>query len=346
MRLRIRAAAATAALLGSLGLLAVPAETVGQLRGDFFGMVTNIWGDVMPQRMRDLGANWIRAGCAWADVQPSPNPDSSTWNWDCPDSVMAANAQGFHVVYGLGNAPAWANGGKAQIYPPTSDHLSDWYHYCAELMRRYRGLGVVYEVWNEPNLDVFFMGSFDDYANLIRGASLAARAIDPTARISGPETSDSSTLGRASWYHDAISQLGGMLDIVTTHWYCWSSCGESAAGVAQRLTTFMNARKAELPVGVPLWLTETGLASKDDGLQAAFYDGVLTAYNANFRSARRRWTGWQNVFFYHLLADDDNTIVRLDAARTNRLAFYHYQTSILGDPYAVPRPGAGGIVSR
>jgi polysaccharide biosynthesis protein PslG len=313
-------------------------STVAPLRrGDLFGAVTHYWGDVIPVRMRELGANWARVHCSWAEVQPTPSADPTTWNWGCADQAMAAASQGFHVLYGLGYAPSWANGGRSGVYPPTPDHLGDWYHYCAELMRRYAGRGIVYEVWNEPNLDSFFAGTFDDYANLVRYASQAVRAVDPTARLSGPETSSSSTPGRQSWYHDAVTQFGGMLDVVTVHWYCGNPCGPTADAIGQQVAAYIQARAADLPEGVPLWLSETGIGTEDDAVQARFFDGVLLAYEQNFTTSRRRRPAWQNVFFYHLLAPDNETMVWLDGSRTPRLAFLHYREYILGRPFAVPR---------
>jgi hypothetical protein len=342
MRRPLAAGLVTALLLCAV-LLAVPVQEqparqgVPARRGDYFGMVTHYWGDAIPVRMRELGANWVRVHCNWADIQRSPNPDPSTWDWGCPDQAIAAARQGFHVMYGMGNAPSWANGGRSGIYAPTAAHMGDWYHYAQELMRRYAGLGIVYEVWNEPNLDKFFMGSFDDYATLVRYASQAVRAVDPTGRVSGPETSDASTAGRQTWYSDAVSQLGGMLDVVTTHWYCGNPCPGTADGIAQQVTSFIDARSAQIPEGTPLWLTETGSGARDDAVQALFYDGVLQAYREKFAESRRHRPTWQNVFFYHLLAPDDETIVRMDAARTPRLAFRRYQYWILGQPFAVPR---------
>ncbi len=306
-------------------------------RGDLFGAVTHYWGDIMPTRMRELGANWVRANCPWADVQRTPDPDPSTWDWGCPDQAMAATTQGFHLLYGLGYAPSWANGGRSSNYAPTGEYVSAWAHYCTELMRRYRGRGVVYEVWNEPNLDAFFMGSFDDYVNVVRAASQALLAVDPTGRLSGPETSSANTPGRESWHADAVSRLGSMFDVVTSHWYCSRNCPATADAIAQQVAAYVQSRTASLPQGVPFWLTETGFATPDDGRQALFYDGVLQAYQQNFTESRRRRPAWQNVFFYHLLAPDDATIVRLDPARTPRLAFRRYQDWINGPTVAVPR---------
>jgi len=306
-------------------------------RGDLFGAVTHYWGDVMPARMRELGANWVRVHCSWADVQRTPNADPSTWDWGCPDQAMAAARQGFHVMYGMGYAPSWANGGRSTNYAPTGEFVAAWAHYCAELMRRYRGLGVVYEVWNEPNLDIFFMGSFEDYVNLVRSASQALRAEDPTGRLSGPETSNLNTPGRESWHADAVSRLGSMFDVVTTHWYCGRSCGGTASAIASQLMAYLQPKIAQVPVGVPFWLTETGSDTTNDATQALFYEGVLTAYQRTFATSRRNRPAWQNVFFYHLLAPDNATIVWLDAARTPRQAFRRYQEWINDRPLAVPR---------
>jgi hypothetical protein len=325
--------------LGCAALVAAAHGLRPARRADVFGVVTHYWGDVMPQEMQQLGAGWIRAGCRWADVQPTPGPDASTWNWGCPDQVMSATDQGLRVLFGLGGTPPWANGGGADNAPPAPDHLADWYRYCLELMSRYRGRGVVYEVWNEPNLDIFFTGTLDDYLNLARNASLALRAVDPSGALSGPETSNLATQGRASWHDDAVRSLSGILDVVTTHWYCGGHCGTSAQ-IGAELRAYLAGRGTTLPPGVPLWLTETGLSSPDDAQQAAFYDAVLSAYEANFQDSRRRAPAWQNVFFYHLLADDDATIIRTDPARTPRAAFYRYQYWINQVPHAVRRRAA------
>jgi hypothetical protein len=310
-------------------------------RGDLFGAVTHYWGDVIPARMRELGANWVRVHCGWSDVQPGPNPDPSTWNWGCPDQAMAAATQGFHVLYGMGYAPSWANGGRSSNSAPTGQFVSAWAHYCTELMRRYQGRGIVYEVWNEPNLDAFFMGSFDDYVNLVRAASQALRAVDPTGRLSGPETSSANTPGRETWHADAVSRLGSMYDVITTHWYCGRNCPGTAAGIADQLTAYLQPRIAQVPEGTPFWLTETGFDTSNDAAQALFYDGVLTAYQQNFLTSRRHRPAWQNVFFYHLLAPDNSTIVRLDPARTPRQAFLRYRSWINDGAIAIPRKVPG-----
>jgi hypothetical protein len=329
--------AATAAAMTAAAQAPPRSGVAPTKRGDLFGAVTHYWGDAIPTRMRELGATWARVHCNWADIQPTPNPDPSTWNWGCPDQAISATTQGFRVLYGIGYAPSWANGGRNGIYPPTGEFLGAWAIYCTELMRRYRNRGVVYEVWNEPNLDVFFMGTLDDYVNLVRAASQAVRAVDPTGRIAGPETSDLNTPGRETWYADAVSRLGSMLDVVTTHWYCGSRCAGGPDVVAGQLTDYVRQRTAIVPEGIPFWITETGLGTPDDAAQATFYDGVLQAYLRGLSGPSRRMPAWQNVFFYHLLASDDATMVRMDASRTPRAAFRHYQAVIRGSAIAVPR---------
>ena len=47
----------------------------------------------------------------------------------------------------------------------------------------------IYEVWNEPDLRAFWLGTTDDYLKLYRYAVLGARRADPSARLGGPATS-------------------------------------------------------------------------------------------------------------------------------------------------------------
>jgi hypothetical protein len=163
------------------------------------------------------------------------------------------------------------------------------------------------------------------------------RAVDPTGRVAGPETSNLNTPGRERWHDDAVSRLGSMLDVVTSHWYCGSRCAGTPDALARQVAAYIGLRTVNLPEGVPFWLTETGMETSSDSTQALFYDGVLLAFHQNLATSRRRLPSWQNVFFYHLLASDEATIVRLDDPRTPREAFRHYQAAIRGTGTAVPR---------
>ncbi len=73
-----------------------------------------------------------------------------------------------------------------------------------------------FEVWNEPNLDIFWSGNQAEYFKLYRSTASAVKAVSPAYRIGGPATA-----GRG-WISEMIayaSQNKIPLDFISTHDY-------------------------------------------------------------------------------------------------------------------------------
>jgi len=73
-----------------------------------------------------------------------------------------------------------------------------------------------FEVWNEPNLDVFWDGSQEDYFRLYESAARAIKSVNPDYRTGGPATAGAAWLPEFIGFCDA---KGVPLDFVTTHSY-------------------------------------------------------------------------------------------------------------------------------
>jgi hypothetical protein len=128
-----------------------------------------------------------------------------------------------------------------------------------------RGQGIhVWEMWNEPDLDQFFIGTYTDYARILKVGFLSARRADPTAKILFGGLAN---LQKPDWLNDTLSVIatypdrdanGWFMDAVATHWYsyAWASFWQ-LFGVRQTLISF------GLP-GKTLWLNETGVPVWDD----------------------------------------------------------------------------------
>jgi xylan 1,4-beta-xylosidase len=112
-------------------------------------------------------------------------------------------------------------GYRGIISPPT-----DWAEWreviaalAAHLVDRY-GIDEVagwgFEVWNEPNLEVFWTGSKQDYFRLYDEAAAAVKAVDPRLLVGGPSTA------AGEWVEDLAAhaeEAGGPLDFVSSHTY-------------------------------------------------------------------------------------------------------------------------------
>jgi xylan 1,4-beta-xylosidase len=90
---------------------------------------------------------------------------------------------------------------------------------AAHLVERY-GIDEVatwgFEVWNEPNLELFWTGTREQYLRLYDLAAGAVKAVDARLLVGGPATA------AAGWipdFLDHVMKAGSPLDFLTTHTY-------------------------------------------------------------------------------------------------------------------------------
>jgi xylan 1,4-beta-xylosidase len=151
------------------------------------------------------------------------------------------------------------------IISPPAD-WAEWRHLvtalASHLVSRY-GIDEVsrwaFEVWNEPNLTVFWPGTMADYLRLYDESAHAVKAVDPRLRVGGPATA------AAEWIETLTAHAardGVPLDFVSTHTY-----GNLPLDARPSL------RRHGLD-GVPVWWTEWGVGSTHFG---PVHDGPIGA---------------------------------------------------------------------
>ncbi len=101
-----------------------------------------------------------------------------------------------------------------------------------------------FEVWNEPNLGVFWDGTPEEYFRLYDVAARAVKDVDADLLVGGPATA---AVGWIGTFLDHVVEVDGPLDFLTTHVY----------GVAPMdLRPALAARGLD---GVRVWWTEWGI---------------------------------------------------------------------------------------
>ncbi len=150
------------------------------------------------------------------------------------------------------------------ISPPAS--WSEWNALvtalAAHLVERY-GIDEVarwaFEVWNEPNLVVFWSGTQQEYLRLYEESARAVKSVDARLRVGGPSTA------AAEWVTslaDHAREAGLALDFLSTHTY-----GNLP------LDTRPALHRGGFD-GIPIWWTEWGVGSTHFG---HIHDGVIGA---------------------------------------------------------------------
>src|SRR4051794_21757035 len=167
------------------------------------------------------GAGVSRLHFDWRYAEPRPG----LWNLAATDAVYAADvAAGIRPILVVTYAPDWTFDAGVTCrqaiqdcrYPPGASHLDAWRDAIQTLARRYPRLAAI-EVWNEPNLKMFWSSGPDPrrYATLVEEAYDAARAVGSGVAILGGALSAASDRDEAAHPTTMMSYrhfLKGMYD--------------------------------------------------------------------------------------------------------------------------------------
>jgi hypothetical protein len=285
-----------------------------------------------------LGAGWNRWPLYWDDVETAPG----TFNWTRYDSVVRNDIQhGLSInailldrpeffadgaiIAGL-NEPVFSDGSDSPGPGKEINPDNPWANFVFRAVQRYKpggelarqerwsnGEGIsLWEVWNEPDLPLFWQGGIPNYARLLKVAYLAAHFADPTttvmfggllfntpdnwlARVLAIYENDPNREAN-NWYMDAVA--------LHSYGYPWRT-GWLTLYTRESLRAYQLER--------PVFVNETGVSVWDD------YPGPIWAASSDQRyklgtSEQQAWFVIQNtvyayvegadVVFIHQLYDD------------------------------------------
>lgn len=212
------------------------------------------------------GAGLHRMTFNWRYAEPTPG----RFQFDLYDRIIAEDRkQGIRPVLILMYAPDWTWGPGITCprdvqcpYPPDGRHLGAWRRIVTELVGRYPDMAAL-EIWNEPNLDVFFKPRADPkhYTRLVRAADRAVnRAGSDVPVLAGSLANAPATFGVPGL--DAQAFLKGMyragaaghFDGLSVHPY---PVGNDLAPMFKTLTDVATLRDRYRD-RAPIWVTEIG----------------------------------------------------------------------------------------
>lgn len=195
---------------------------------------------------------------AWPNIEPKVGD----FDFRALDSALnEAERRKVSVVLPLGLSPAWASArpNEPSGYKPGNAaepiSIESWGTYVAAVASRYKGRIEAYEVWNEPDLKMFFSGTPEKMAELTNEACRQIRKIDKSALIVGPApTSGPHTFG---WYRKFLKASGDRpcYDIVGWHLYTTEGTPETMVEVSRRIRALLNEFGLSK---MPIWNTEYG----------------------------------------------------------------------------------------
>ncbi len=239
--------------------------------------------------------------------------------------VAACQQRGIRVMYDL----FWGN----PLYGPTDMGSAAWRqnyaNFAAAAARNFKGKGIVYELWNEPNGYGQGAEVAENYMAFVNEVSTAMRAADPSCTIIGPAVNDN---GGTTFLTDCIDRgLLDKVDAISLHPYAnppWS-VPENVVSRYAAVRDLMQTRGGKtLPIVSSEWGYSTPAVSGNEELQGDYLarstlvnlsQGIPLSIWFEFRDRSKTGDEWENN--YGMVAHDDAT-----GAQTGlRPAYYQMQ---------------------
>lgn len=232
----------------------------------------------------------------WGDLEPQPG----VWKFELLDQyVDLAAEKKVEILLTLGQTPQWASARPDDEspyhpgWPAEPANLQDWRDYIRTVATRYKGKIHYYEIWNEPDLKMFYTGSVDKMVELSREAYTILKQVDPTITVLSPATTNATP--DLQWQKDFFGRGGGdYADVIAQHFYPGSPIPEDLAKYIHQMKEVMTeyglAQK-------PLWNTESGWLKPtpiESDRKAIAY--VARTYLINWAAGVQRfyWYAWDN----------------------------------------------------
>jgi len=134
------------------------------------------------QLIADAGAKFLRVDLKWANIEKTVG----VYDFSYYDPLVSlCQSKGMRMILILDYANSLYNSGNA---PSDDASRTAFVNFVTAAVTRYKGIGVIWEIWNEPNEDKFWKpaASVADYAALNLLVCQDIRSISPDEWIIGP----------------------------------------------------------------------------------------------------------------------------------------------------------------
>ena len=276
--------------------------------------------DAVLDKIEESGATWVRLDVGWGMLQPTEGQWDMSWAVPLVDEVMAQlRARDLKVEVMFWLTPDWANGGQGPYTPP--DDNADFAKALSWVANRWGSTVDAWEIWNEPNLDSFFVGTDPEvYTDLLCASYPAVKKNDPGAPVvfGGLMYADDPWLSEA---YDA--GVKGCFDVMSVHTYMAPSDAEPSLYDNGQVWTIANLKKVREVMlahddAKPMWITEFGWSVHDNAPDDdPWRRGVTAAEQAQYAAEAlaifsNDFPYVQNAFWYKDVVNNDSGDAHLE----------------------------------
>ena len=133
---------------------------------------------IIPQ----LGASWSFTSVLWGDIEP----EQGVWNFEKADKIIQeAQKNQVNLIVKIRTGTCWATREKSSAQQTSSppETLEDYIEFVRTVVDRYKDTVDFWAVENEMNTQRFWIGTLEEYNQLIKTAYNAIKEIDPSAQV-------------------------------------------------------------------------------------------------------------------------------------------------------------------
>jgi hypothetical protein len=186
--------------------------------------------DAIASEMRRFGIRWVRLTFPWwTDARPF-RPDLNDPAWLDSASferwVDAFRANGIEVLGVLFGMARWASSARDQtdllagipawgLAAPSN--LANWEFFVRTLATRTRGRVRNWEIWNEPDVSLFWVSTTADFVALAQTTASVLREVDPDNRVA-INLVNRDTPDGAAFYETVLTDDASVLDVFGLHY--------------------------------------------------------------------------------------------------------------------------------
>jgi hypothetical protein len=130
----------------------------------------------------NLGVRWVRGFLPWSTVEPTRG-HLNEWLLQQIEAGIAGLPAGTRVILDIVDSPQWASGSPNPATPPRD--VADYARFAGLLAKRLGGRVAAYEIWNEEDAPLWWLGGPDPaaYAAMLKAAYPAIKAAEPHATV-------------------------------------------------------------------------------------------------------------------------------------------------------------------
>lgn len=270
--------------------------------------------------MAEAGVGWVRMDFLWDDVEPRRGEESYA-KYDRLVSLL--DAKGIRILGLLDYNASWA--GENWNSAPDPELFTA---YVRRVVRRYKDKVKYWEIWNEPDQDIYWVpqDGMKAYTALLKRVYPAVKEEDPTARVVLGGLSGGAVLPLKRVYAEGG---GPYFDVANIHPFVDPLKPDAAAQARGIVRGVRKLMAANGDAAKPLWITEIGcpgaepptrtlpwwLGPNPDEAQQAEWVRALYAASRQWEVDKVFWAFFRDTPDHFLTGTDFFGLVREDFSK-------------------------------